>query len=236
MDGFQSGRRVHYWRTRRRLTQPEFAAQLGKSGRWVEDLEGGRRQADPQLSVLRLAALRLGITLGGCWTTTRWPQPTASWRRCDRVHAMASSPEPATTPPRNRSPSTPCAAPWSTPAPDSRPGTRATRRRDSPPAGRRDPRGRTAPRRRPTGRLPTAVPQPEADRGRRHQWGDSQLARSRPPGRVAAEARATPSSWPARHATSAPRWPRRPGRGRRGDLNAAADHLQGDFSSAARTD
>ena len=63
MDGFQFGRRVHYWRTRRRLTQPEFAALMGKSVRWVEDLEGGRRQADPQLSVLRLAALRLGITL-----------------------------------------------------------------------------------------------------------------------------------------------------------------------------
>ena len=40
MDGFQFGRRVHYWRTRRRLTQPEFAALMGKSVRWVEDLEG----------------------------------------------------------------------------------------------------------------------------------------------------------------------------------------------------
>ncbi|MEU8541014.1 helix-turn-helix transcriptional regulator [Streptomyces sp. NPDC048717] len=63
MDTFQFGRRVHYWRTRRRMSRQEFAHLMGKSLRWVEELEGGRRQADPQLSVMRLAALRLGITL-----------------------------------------------------------------------------------------------------------------------------------------------------------------------------
>ncbi len=35
---------------------------MGKSLRWVEELEGGRRQADPQWSVIQLAALRLSIT------------------------------------------------------------------------------------------------------------------------------------------------------------------------------
>ncbi|MDH6624657.1 transcriptional regulator with XRE-family HTH domain [Streptomyces sp. LBL] len=63
MDPFQFGRRVNYWRTRRRMSRQEFAYLMGKSLRWVEELEGGRRQADPQLSVMRLAALRLGITL-----------------------------------------------------------------------------------------------------------------------------------------------------------------------------
>ncbi|MEU6055925.1 helix-turn-helix transcriptional regulator [Streptomyces xanthochromogenes] len=63
MDSFQFGRRVNYWRTRRRMSRQEFAYLMGKSLRWVEELEGGRRQADPQLSVMQLAALRLGITL-----------------------------------------------------------------------------------------------------------------------------------------------------------------------------
>ncbi|MGP3978984.1 helix-turn-helix domain-containing protein [Streptomyces sp. 8N114] len=63
MDSIQFGRRVHYWRTRRHLSRSEFAALMGKSLRWVEELEGGRRQADPNLSVVRLAALRLGITV-----------------------------------------------------------------------------------------------------------------------------------------------------------------------------
>lgn len=63
MDSFQFGRRVSYWRTRRHMSRQEFAYLMGKSLRWVEEMEGGRRQADPQLSVMRLAALRLGITL-----------------------------------------------------------------------------------------------------------------------------------------------------------------------------
>lgn len=63
MDSFQFGRRVHYWRTRRRIPRAEFAALMGKSLRWVEELEGGRRQADPILSVMLLAAQHLGITL-----------------------------------------------------------------------------------------------------------------------------------------------------------------------------
>ncbi|MFI1869701.1 XRE family transcriptional regulator [Streptomyces jumonjinensis] len=57
------GARVHYWRTRRRMTRATFAALMGRSLRWVEELEGGRRQADPQLSVIRLAALRLGVSM-----------------------------------------------------------------------------------------------------------------------------------------------------------------------------
>jgi transcriptional regulator with XRE-family HTH domain len=63
MDRIQFGRRVAHWRGRRRLSQAEFAALMRRSRRWVEELEGGRRQADPNLSVATEIALRLGITL-----------------------------------------------------------------------------------------------------------------------------------------------------------------------------
>ncbi|CAM5290636.1 transcriptional regulator [Streptomyces spiroverticillatus] len=63
MDRVQFGRRVAHWRGRRRLSQAEFAALMRRSRRWVEELEGGRRQADPQLSVVTEVALRLGITV-----------------------------------------------------------------------------------------------------------------------------------------------------------------------------
>ncbi|MGW6202035.1 helix-turn-helix domain-containing protein [Streptomyces sp. NPDC055089] len=63
MDRIQFGRRVAHWRNRRRLSQQEFASLMRRSLRWVEELEGGRRQADPNLSVVTEIALRLGITL-----------------------------------------------------------------------------------------------------------------------------------------------------------------------------
>ncbi|MGC0422097.1 helix-turn-helix domain-containing protein [Embleya sp. AB8] len=57
------GRRIAYWRTRRGLTQVEFGRLMGRSVRWVEDVEAGHRQADPRLSVLVRAAgvLHIGI-------------------------------------------------------------------------------------------------------------------------------------------------------------------------------
>ncbi|CAL9677796.1 hypothetical protein SUDANB105_08107 (plasmid) [Streptomyces sp. enrichment culture] len=63
MDRIQFGRRVAYWRSRRRLSQQEFASLMQRSLRWVEELEGGRRQADPNLSVVTEIATRLGLTL-----------------------------------------------------------------------------------------------------------------------------------------------------------------------------
>lgn len=57
------GRRVAYWRVRRSLTQEAFGALMGKSRRWVQDLEGGQRQADPRISVLEQAAQVLEVTL-----------------------------------------------------------------------------------------------------------------------------------------------------------------------------
>lgn len=63
MDPIKIGRRIRYWRTRRNMTHATFAALMGKSVRWAEDFEAGRVQADPQLSIVRLAALRLNITV-----------------------------------------------------------------------------------------------------------------------------------------------------------------------------
>ncbi|MGW9657837.1 helix-turn-helix domain-containing protein [Streptomyces albidoflavus] len=63
MENRTFGQRVAYWRERRRLTQREFAALMEKSVRWVEDVEAGRRQADPQISVVRQAARHLHVTV-----------------------------------------------------------------------------------------------------------------------------------------------------------------------------
>jgi transcriptional regulator with XRE-family HTH domain len=63
VDSQKIGRRIAYWRERRRMTQADFGALMGQSRRWVQDLEGGRRQADPRLSVLERAARVLQIRL-----------------------------------------------------------------------------------------------------------------------------------------------------------------------------
>ncbi|WP_190195343.1 helix-turn-helix domain-containing protein, partial [Streptomyces minutiscleroticus] len=63
MDGYAVGRRIAYWRARRRLTQADFGALMGQSRRWVQSLESGVRQVDPRLSVLENAARVLRIPL-----------------------------------------------------------------------------------------------------------------------------------------------------------------------------
>ncbi|MEW1551501.1 helix-turn-helix transcriptional regulator [Streptomyces tsukubensis] len=55
------GRRVAYWRERRRITQTDLGALLGKSRRWVQAVEAGERQADPQISVVEAVARALTI-------------------------------------------------------------------------------------------------------------------------------------------------------------------------------
>lgn len=57
------GRRVAYWRERRRLTQSDFGALMGQSRRWVQDFEGGQRQANPNISVLHRAMTVLQVSL-----------------------------------------------------------------------------------------------------------------------------------------------------------------------------
>lgn len=63
MDISGIGPRIAYWRGRRRMTQAEFGALMGKSRRWVQDVEGGHRQTDPRLSVLERAAEVLQVRL-----------------------------------------------------------------------------------------------------------------------------------------------------------------------------
>ncbi|MFE0727962.1 helix-turn-helix domain-containing protein [Streptomyces antibioticus] len=57
------GRRIAYWRERRGFTQPDFGQLMGQSKRWVQDIEGGKRQQDPRLSVLMRAADVLRVPL-----------------------------------------------------------------------------------------------------------------------------------------------------------------------------
>ncbi|NBE50742.1 helix-turn-helix domain-containing protein [Streptomyces boluensis] len=63
MDTSGIGRRIAYWRDRRGFTQTEFGRLMGQTKRWVQDIEGGKRQQDPRLSVLVRAAEALRIPL-----------------------------------------------------------------------------------------------------------------------------------------------------------------------------
>ncbi len=51
MDDREMGRRIGYWRRRRKLTQAVFADCIGRSKSWVEKVERGDRSAD-RLSIL----------------------------------------------------------------------------------------------------------------------------------------------------------------------------------------
>src|SRR5260370_29502884 len=45
MDDRELGRRIGYWRRRRKLTQAVFADRIGRSKSWVEKVERGERSA-----------------------------------------------------------------------------------------------------------------------------------------------------------------------------------------------
>ncbi|MYV48587.1 helix-turn-helix transcriptional regulator [Streptomyces sp. SID2888] len=70
------GRRIAYWRDRRGFTQADFGQLMGQTKRWVQDIEGGKRQQDPRLSVLVRAADVLRITLEQLLTDSP-PEPPA---------------------------------------------------------------------------------------------------------------------------------------------------------------
>ncbi|WP_434742140.1 helix-turn-helix domain-containing protein [Micromonospora sp. SH-82] len=59
-DELPVGRRVAYWRNRRKLSQQVFADRLGKSKSWVDKVERGVRRLD-RWSVLREVAQALGV-------------------------------------------------------------------------------------------------------------------------------------------------------------------------------
>ncbi|MFD0351927.1 helix-turn-helix domain-containing protein [Kitasatospora aburaviensis] len=123
MDTLAIGRRIAYWRARRRMTHEVLASLLGRSVRWVEDLEGGRRQSDPRLSVLESVAGALKIPLQSLLADA----PTA---RCvDQVelgligsalqhHDVITG---TASPAGARCPSPSCGRGWCTPARPSRP-------------------------------------------------------------------------------------------------------------------
>ncbi|GAA5184401.1 helix-turn-helix transcriptional regulator [Rugosimonospora acidiphila] len=57
MDELPIGRRVAYWRTRRRLSQQVFADRLGKSKSWVDKVERGVRRLDKFSVIYEIADL-----------------------------------------------------------------------------------------------------------------------------------------------------------------------------------
>lgn len=90
------GRRIAYWRDRRGLTQGDFGRLMGQSRRWVQDLEGGQRQADPRLSVLERAADVLQIPLERLVSqpspeTPSQPLPAEVSALVDSLHTPARS-------------------------------------------------------------------------------------------------------------------------------------------------
>ena len=115
------GRRVAYWRGRRKLSQQMLADRLGKSKSWVDKVERGVRSLD-KVSTLRdiAAALRIdtAVLLG------RQAQPLGPTERVEgveRVRAALSSYEIALGRPAGRRPvlsvealSREVAHPWST--------------------------------------------------------------------------------------------------------------------------
>ncbi|MGZ2359958.1 helix-turn-helix domain-containing protein [Streptomyces sp. 372A] len=63
MNTERIGRRIAFWRERRGFTQADFGRLMGRTRRWVQNLEGGQRQQDPRLSVLMRAADVLRVPL-----------------------------------------------------------------------------------------------------------------------------------------------------------------------------
>ncbi|MFG2128976.1 helix-turn-helix domain-containing protein [Streptomyces sp. NPDC048751] len=78
MDTSGIGRRIAYWRERRGFTQTDFGQLLGQTKRWVQDIQGGKRQQDPRLSVLVRAADVLRIPLEQLMTDSPHAAPAGS--------------------------------------------------------------------------------------------------------------------------------------------------------------
>ena len=58
------GRRVHYWRTRRKLTLQVFADRVGKSKSWLEKVERGERRLDSLSAITEVAnALEVDVSV-----------------------------------------------------------------------------------------------------------------------------------------------------------------------------
>src|SRR5687767_4456852 len=55
VDDQPVGRKVAYWRTRRRMSQQVFADRLGKSKSWVDKVERGVRRLDKFSTIAEIA-------------------------------------------------------------------------------------------------------------------------------------------------------------------------------------
>src|SRR5215510_13396385 len=64
VDELPIGRRVAYWRARRRMSQQVFADRLGKSKSWVDKVERGVRRLDKFSVIYEIAdVLQLDVAL-----------------------------------------------------------------------------------------------------------------------------------------------------------------------------
>jgi transcriptional regulator with XRE-family HTH domain len=95
------GRRIAYWRERRGFTQTDFGRLMGQTKRWVQDIEGGKRQQDPRLSVLVRAADVLRIPLEQLLTDSPPPTPAGSEPPAEALAVIDAlyAPSPDTEPP-----------------------------------------------------------------------------------------------------------------------------------------
>src|SRR5688500_612193 len=57
MDELPIGRRVAYWRNRRKMSQQVFADRLGKSKSWVDKVERGVRRLDKFSTIAEIAGV-----------------------------------------------------------------------------------------------------------------------------------------------------------------------------------
>ncbi|MEU0740462.1 helix-turn-helix transcriptional regulator [Streptomyces sp. NPDC006134] len=95
------GRRIAYWRGLRGFTQTDFGRLMGQTKRWVQDLEGGKRQQDPRLSVLVRAAEVLRVPLEQLLSDSPPPPPagsgppTEALAVIDALYAPGSSDDPS---------------------------------------------------------------------------------------------------------------------------------------------
>lgn len=90
MDTSGIGRRIAYWRDRRGFTQSDFGQLMGQTKRWVQDIEGGKRQQDPRLSVLVRAAEVLRVPLEQLLSDSPPPPPAGSGPPADALRVIDS--------------------------------------------------------------------------------------------------------------------------------------------------
>lgn len=102
METQNIGRRIAYWRERRGFTQTDFGRLMGQTKRWVQDLEGGKRQVDPRLSVLVRAAEVLRIPLEQLLTDGPPEPPPTNMPPAEAanvIQALYQRPDSGTPPP-----------------------------------------------------------------------------------------------------------------------------------------